>query len=247
MANFVDFFALFCYTRSFKMKKIWLILAWTSFATLLLFVNGVAIHFLLTKNSTSQNIIGSKNESLVANSLKPGEVKGVTTEVGSDDARIQLVANFLRRHNSPLDPDEYGRKFVAIADRYNIDFRLVPAIAMTESNLCKSIPDGTYNCTGFGITGSGKLGFQSYEENFDATAKSLKKNYIDEGLTSPSDIMRKYTPPSDGSWQNSVNQWMAEMRYDDHSKGIDMKTDANVMEFANQASSSASTSAAAPN
>lgn len=31
-------------------------------------------------------------------------------------------------------------KIVAIADKYNIDFRLLPAIAMQESNLCKSDP-----------------------------------------------------------------------------------------------------------
>jgi hypothetical protein len=44
--------------------------------------------------------------------------------------------------------------------------------------------------------------------------------------------MKKYTPSSDGSWASSVNQWMAEMRYDDHQAGREKKTDANVMEFA---------------
>ena len=44
--------------------------------------------------------------------------------------------------------------------------------------------------------------------------------------------MKKYTPSSDGSWADSVNQWMAEMRYDDREKGKTNKEDANVLEFA---------------
>jgi hypothetical protein len=44
--------------------------------------------------------------------------------------------------------------------------------------------------------------------------------------------MKKYTPSSDGSWANSVNQWMAEMRYNDRELGRTLKEDANVLEFA---------------
>lgn len=148
------------------------------------------------------------------------------------DARAQLVSNFLERHGSPLQPYDYwGKTLVEIADKYTIDFRLLPAIAMQESNLCKVIPEGSHNCLGLGIHARGTWGFERYEDNFDAAARILKRNYIDQGLVTPEQIMRKYTPSSNGSWAASVNQWMAEMRFDDRSLGRTKKGDADLLEF----------------
>lgn len=181
-------------------------------------VNPVAIAAATALNTGTENSVGS--------------VKGVSTILEYDDSRATLVANFLERYKSPLQPyDEYGEKLVAIADKNNIDFRLLPAIAMQESNLCKVIPPGSYNCLGFGVHSRGTLGFENYEAGFERAARELKANYIDRGLTTPEEIMRKYTPSSNGSWAASVNQWMAEMRYDDRRMGQELKTDANVLEF----------------
>ena len=161
-----------------------------------------------------------------------GEVKGVETIVETQDARAQLVGNFLERHNSPLTPyDHYGKVFVDLADKYNIDFRLLPSIAMQESNLCKVIPEGSYNCLGFGVTSKATLTFPSFDANFERAAKDLKRYYLDKGLTTPELIMSKYTPSSDGSWASSVNQWMAEMRYDDRQLGRTLKTNADLLEY----------------
>lgn len=158
----------------------------------------------------------------------------VQTVIESEDARAALVAKFLERHNSPMQPyDEYGHKLVAIADRYQIDFRLLPAIAMQESNLCKNTnPGAPHNCLGFGIHARGTLDFESYEAGFERAGRELKAYYIDRGLTTVELIERKYTPSSNGSWANSVNQWMAEMRYDDRQLGRELKDNADVMEFA---------------
>ncbi len=162
---------------------------------------------------------------------------GVEPVVEFTDSRASIVAGFLARHNSPLTPHEYfGAKFVEIADTYDIDFRLLPAIAMQESNLCKRTPPGTHNCLGFGIHERGTLGFESYEQGFDRAARELKERYIDIGLTTPEDIMTKYTPSSNGSWAASVNQWMAEMRYDDRQLGRELKENADVLEFVGEKS-----------
>lgn len=161
-----------------------------------------------------------------------GQVKGVETVLETGDGRAELVTRFLDRYNSPLTPHEaWGQTLVAIADRYGIDFRLLPAIAMQESNLCKNIPPGSYNCLGFGIHERGTLEFESFEANFDRAGRELKRFYIDQGRLTPEDIMRKYTPGSNGSWAESVNQWMTEMRYDDRASGIERKENANVLEF----------------
>lgn len=176
-------------------------------------------------NNPSSIVLGSTSTTAAMPS-------GLETSYETDDARAAIVANFLERHNSPLQPyDHYGTVLVRIADQYGVDFRLLPAIMMQESNLCKAIPPGTHNCLGFGIHERGTLGFESYEAGFDRAARELKKNYIDIGLTTPEEIMTKYTPSSNGSWANSVNQWMAEMRYDDRGKGRTEKTDADLLEF----------------
>lgn len=161
-----------------------------------------------------------------------GDVRGVSTVLEISDSRAEIVENFLARYNSPLEPhDYYGEMLVRIADKHNIDFRLLPAIMMQESNLCKNIPEGTHNCLGFGIHSRGTLGFENYEAGFERAAREIKANYIDIGLTTPEEIMTKYTPGSNGSWANSVNQWMAEMRYDDRQLGKERKNNADVLEF----------------
>lgn len=140
------------------------------------------------------------------------------------DARAHLVANFIARndrgHNSPLQPyDEWGKKFVQVADEFGLDFRLLPAIARKESTFCKSnIAQKYYNCFGYGVPASGitESGmFNSYEEGLRTVAASLKRNYLDKGLTDPEAIMSKYCPPSTGAWASDLNKWLAEMRYDD--------------------------------
>lgn len=165
----------------------------------------------------------------------PGSTK-ITDEVVAQgevaDARVILVQNFLERHNSPLaEEDNFGQVLVDLADKYEVDFRLLPAISMQESNLCKVTPPGSYNCLGLGVHERGTWEFESYQANFEAAAKILKNNYINQGLTTPVEIMAKYTPKSNGSWAESVNQWMAEMRYDDREAGRALKTDANLLEF----------------
>jgi hypothetical protein len=218
------------------MKKAGLILAWVicSIATII----GAAAYANTSYLRQNKPIVieAVPNQTIASSEevYRPnlGEVKGIETVVEGEDARAEIVANFLERHDSPLKPyDKYGRILVQIADEYGVDFRFVPAIAMQESNLCKKIPEGSYNCLGFGIHERGTLMFDSYEANFRRAAKELKANYVDQGLDTPEKIMRKYTPGSKGSWAESVNQWMAEMRYDDRQKGRDLKENRSVLEF----------------
>jgi hypothetical protein len=157
---------------------------------------------------------------------------GLKTAVAGSDARPIIIANFLERHSAPLTPyDYYGQQLVDIADRYNLDYRLLPAIMMQESNLCKSIPPGSYNCLGFGVHARGTLGFESYEAGFDRAAREIKERYVDIGLTTPEKIMTKYTPSSNGSWAFSVNQWIVEMEYNDREKARQDRQDNNLLEY----------------
>lgn len=189
---------------------------------------------VLPTQSGQQTVLGSSStQALLDSKTSPdGENRGVESVVATQDARAALVTTFLERYRSPLEPYEYyGQLFVDLADKYGFDFRLLPAIAMQESNLCKSIPANSFNCLGFGIHERGTLEFNSFEANFERAAKELKANYIDRGLTTPEDIMTKYTPSSDGSWAASVNQWMTEIRYNDRELGRQIDQNSSVLEF----------------
>ena len=128
------------------------------------------------------------------------------TEFNTSDIRVANLKYYFRRYESVLyDESDY---FVKMADQYKLDYRLLPAIAMQESNLCQHIIEGSYNCWGWGIYGNKVTRFSSYDEAIETISRGIKKNYIDKGLTTPEEIMRKYTPPSDGSWAFGVNTFL---------------------------------------
>ena len=101
-----------------------------------------------------------------------------------------------------------------ISDKYALDYRLLVAIARQESGLCRSIPDNSFNCWGYGIYGDRVTRFDSYPQALNTVAKGLKINYIDKGLITPEQIMAKYTPPSidkGGPWAKAINQFFIEL------------------------------------
>ena len=126
------------------------------------------------------------------------------------DARAANLKKFFRKHNSILyDHADY---IVQISDTYGFDYRLLPAIAMQESTLCRAIPVDSHNCWGWGVYGDNVIRFASYEEAIKTVAEGIKKEYLDKGLTTASKIMQKYTPSSpNGSWAYAVNKFLRDL------------------------------------
>lgn len=140
----------------------------------------------------------------------PTNLPSVSGAVGSSDARPEIVKQYLEYYNSPLVP--FSGLLVETADKYELDYRLVTAIAQQESNLCKIIPPGSYNCWGWGIHSKGTLGFRSFEEGIETVSKGIREEYLNKGYSTVEEIMSKYTPMSNGSWARGVNQFMTAMQ-----------------------------------
>ncbi len=179
-----------------------------SWLPLSLFTLGLALNLL--NNSRTEN-----NSTVVyaaANLVDPqAQVLGAfTSTVSAADARPELIRRYLDKYKSPLLP--YSDFIVSVSDKYGLDFRLIVAIAQCESNVCKVIPDGSYNCWGFG---NAKTRFNSWEHALEFVAKTLKEDYYNYGLITPEQMMPKYVPPSvakGGPWAKCVNQFMTELQ-----------------------------------
>lgn len=140
----------------------------------------------------------------------PSVLPSVSSEVGIGDARVEIIRQYLDKYNSPMLP--YAKYLVDMADAYDTDFRLLTAIGQQESNLCKKIPEDSFNCWGWGIHSAGTLGFRSFEEGIETVSRGLKTNYIDEGYVTVDEIMDKWVPHSpERAWAKSVTNFMDEM------------------------------------
>ena len=134
-------------------------------------------------------------------------------EIEIGDARPLIIKRYLERYNSPLAP--YADLINELSDTYGFEYYWIPAIAQQESNLSKKIPEGSFNCWGYGIHSKGTLRFENYDLALRSFAEYLKRVYFDKGLNTAELIMKKYCPNSNGSWARGVNQFIHEMETGD--------------------------------
>lgn len=190
------------------MRKIILLLIFLFLTPLTL---GVSLLTLTEISPPTQAKVLSRQGSLPTQlyAALPAEIGSIATEVETDDARPVIIDQYLEQYNSPMAP--YANFLFQMSEKYGLDFRLMVAIAQCESNLCKKAPPDSYNCWGFE---NGATQFLSWEQAIEQVAKTLKEEYIDEGLTTPEEIMPKYAPPSvekGGPWAYCVNQFFKEL------------------------------------
>lgn len=190
------------------MKKLALLLSFLFLAPLSL---GVSIFLFSQSSQPVSPVLGTSTHLTPARTYAalPGEIGTVSQNIVADDARPLIVRQYLEQHQSPLLP--YADFLCAMAEKYGLDYRLMIAIAQCESNLCKKSPAGSFNCWGFE---NGATRFLSWEQAIEQVAKTLKEGYIDQGLTTPEQIMPKYAPPSvekGGPWAKCVNQFLEEL------------------------------------
>ena len=197
------------------MKKLFLIVLFFLFAPLTLSVSLFSLwQISQTKDlavlaaSQAGNVLGARTPIELYSAL-PSAVGSIGQAIATGDARPVIIKQYLEKHQSPVAP--YADTIFQASEKWGLDYRLMVAIAQCESNLCKKIPAGSYNCWGFE---NGDTHFNSWEQAFDRVAQTLKEDYIDQGLVTPEQIMPKYAPPSvekGGPWAKCVNQFLQEL------------------------------------
>lgn len=134
-------------------------------------------------------------------------VSDIVSSITASDARPLLIDRFLDYYNSPMRGS--GKDFVDVADKYGLDYRILPAVALHESALGKLVPPGSYNAWGWAVFTGQQTGaeFDTWAHGMETVAKGLRKGYVDDGLLTPEKIQPRYAPPS-SSWAQGIRAAM---------------------------------------
>jgi hypothetical protein len=107
----------------------------------------------------------------VSATITTGEMNSTNSAV-TPDVRAEKIDQYFKSYNMPLAG--YGQKMVEVADKNDIDWRLIPALAVIESTggkfACKSV---TFSAFGWG---SCKIGFKSYDQAIEVLGTNLGGN-----------------------------------------------------------------------
>ncbi|MFV1917239.1 MAG: hypothetical protein ACC618_02005 [Patescibacteria group bacterium] len=120
------------------------------------------------------------------------------------DYRVNLLETYFKGYNSPLA--DHAKHFIYFADKYGLDWRLVPAISGVESTFGKNIPTGSYNAYGWA---NGSYYFESWLNSIEIVSKTLREKYIDRGANTLPKIARRYA--ASPTWERKVRFFMNEI------------------------------------
>lgn len=199
------------------MKKILMILGWFS-AMLVTLLLSLQTYNQISKTQALRSLLAEEARTMayaetpfLAYAALPDTASDIKSAIETGDARPVMIELYLQSYNSPMAG--YGQLIFDTALRYGVDPYLVIAIAQQESNLGKKMPtEDCHNAWGYGIHSRGRLCFSSWEEGIEAVIRGLSNRFLAKGLDEPQEIMAVYTPLSNGSWANGVNQFLEELQ-----------------------------------
>ncbi|GIW69629.1 MAG: hypothetical protein KatS3mg101_0376 [Patescibacteria group bacterium] len=172
------------------------------FATALIIISSLTVYASVfprkfsLQDSNKYNIFSSK----------PLTYKYAVSQVNTKDSRAEKLDGVFNIYKCPLEG--LGVKFVEEADKYGIPWWLAAAVAFKESSCGKNTPtiDGveSYNAWGWGVYGDYTHTFDNFARGIETVSKYFADRFFSQGITDPCEIMKTYTPPSDGSWCRDV-------------------------------------------
>ncbi len=165
-----------------------------SFILLPLLLGNIASPDVLSKEVAPEKEV--QNESLGLNfKIFSNSLKEKTDFVVIDNRAAKIDAYFAQ-WDLPLAG--HGKGMIEAADKYGIDWRLLPALAMLETTGGKNLCGNGTNLNAFGF-GSCKIHFSTFEASFEAVAKTVsgngeKTSHLYKGKSVP-EILEVYNPP----------------------------------------------------
>lgn len=175
-------------------RKLLVTLLWFPLTLALLLVNLALLRSLYQTGRAPVQTTHSDQRRLTA-AAGTAQILGATVVAG--DARVLLLQSFLEQHGSPMAA--YADLIVREADANELDFRLIVAIAMCESNVGKRMPKkDEYNAWGIAVYTGAQNGkaFDSWPHAIAWVSQYIKNKYYSKGITDLRDIGAIWAPPS---------------------------------------------------
>ncbi|MBI2196690.1 glucosaminidase domain-containing protein [Candidatus Daviesbacteria bacterium] len=122
------------------------------------------------------------------------------------DRRAEILSSYLAKFDSPLQ--YHAQDFIDAAETYQLDWKMLPAIAGVESTFGKQIPGG-YNGWGWGVYGTQAIYFTSWRDAIFTISKGLREGYLDKGLNDPYSMNRVYA--ASPHWGGKVSYFMQDL------------------------------------
>jgi len=122
------------------------------------------------------------------------------------DERVTKLKAYLETHNSPMSTE--AEHFIREADRLEMDWKLVAAIAGVESTFGKHVPANSYNGWGWAIFTGQNDGrhFTDWKEGITVVSEGLRYKYMDKGLVTIEQMGRRYA--ASPTWSVKVRYFL---------------------------------------
>ena len=139
---------------------------------------------------------------------------------GDSDNRVKTLQAFLRKYDSPLA--DSAKTFVSAADKYQVDWKLLPAISGVESTFGNAQPRNCINAWGYNIYGSTTRCFNTYEDAITTITKDIRQTYMDKwGAKDVYEIGYHYAAsPTWGYRVDSFMQELSDYKFEADSKSL---------------------------
>lgn len=192
-------------------KLAWVVM-WFFCSIFVIFSNTWLLSIYSSKTHKDALAVSSPTNKVIVQSYFQNDSSGrlMQTEIESEDGRLFLLKQFMK--DTPLY--DYADLMIKLADEYNIDYRLLPAIAMCESNLGVRIPgQKSFNAWGIAVYTGQQNGamFQNWTQAIEWVYNYIADKYVSNNIHELSDIGSIWAPPSvekGNSWANCVDTFM---------------------------------------
>ncbi len=160
---------------------------------------------VLASTSSAPQTLSQPNQNLPTNPKETEKVwviDGVVTTEQMDEREL-ILTQFLQRRGSPLAA--YAKEFVEVADKFDLDYRFLPAISCLESSCGLFQPANSHNPFGWGP----HIRFNSWPQAFETVASGIRTRYVRVGKVTPAAVGPTYA--SSPTWATRVTSFMLQI------------------------------------
>lgn len=116
------------------------------------------------------------------------------------ETKVKNIETYMNARNAPLG--KKAKYMVIMANKFSIDYRLVPAISIIESSGGAKLYR-PYNAWGWG--GAEGFTFEDWYDSIYTVSRGIARGYYARGATTPEAMAPTYNPHTPDEWGSKVS------------------------------------------